>query len=888
MTTHNLQALLAPASVALIGASELRGSLGAVVMQNLVGAGFAGPIYPVNPKYAEVQGRAAWPAVRDLPAAPDLAIVCTPPATIPGIVSELAELGTRAAAVLTAGLGESECTALKTSGLRVLGPNSVGLMVPDLRLNATFAHANALRGDIAFLSQSGAMGVVILDWAKPRGIGFSTFLSLGDAVDVDFGDALDYLGCDPRTRAILLYIESVPRARKFLSAARAAARIKPVVALKAGRVAEGERAAASHTGAMAGSDEVVDYALRRAGVLRVDEIEDLFGAVEALERLPHSLGTRLAILTNGGGPGVMATDALISAGGKLAELSAATVAALDAVLPPTWSRANPIDLIGDADTRRYRESLEIVARDPGVDAVLVLYAPTAMAPSLEVAKSVIQLRRASRAPFLTCWLGGESVAEARALFAREGVATYETPEDAVKALVQLARHRSVRELLMRTPPSPPAEVRAGAERAREVVAAALAAGRTWLTGPQAMAVLEAYGVPSVSAVAAADADQAVAKAERLGFPIALKLSSPDVVHKSDIGGVELDLQSSEAVREAAHAMQQRLASLAPTARFEGFIVQRMARRPGAHELIVGAAMDPLFGPFLLFGQGGIAVELLDDRAVALPPLDLSLADELISRTRVARLLRGYRNQPPADLNAVRLLLVHVSELMAEVPEIQELDLNPVLADERGVLVLDARIAVRRAGPEDFDRLAIRPYPREHEEQVELPDGRRVILRPIRPEDEPKHLTFFRGLGPDDLRFRFFHLVREMPHAELARYTQIDYDREMAFLALELDSGAEGPELGIVRGIRHPNGSTAEFAIVVGSSARGQGLGRILLEKMIRYLHQSGVQYVVGRVLRDNVRMLALARSLGFSILGSPDGQGELEVRLQLAGPRTDV
>jgi acetyltransferase len=885
MTTHNLDALLAPSSVALIGASERPGSLGTVVMQNLVGAGFAGPIYPVNPKYAEVQGRAAWPAVRDLPAAPDLAIVCTPPAAIPSVFAELAELGTRAAAVLTAGLGESERTALRTSGLRVLGPNSVGLMVPDLRLNATFAHAQALRGDIAFLSQSGAMGVVILDWAKPRGIGFSSFLSLGDAVDVDFGDALDFMSQDPRTRAILLYIESVPRARKFLSAARAAARVKPVVALKAGRVAEGERAAASHTGAMAGSDEVVDYALRRAGVLRVDEIEDLFGAVEALERLPHTLGSRLAILTNGGGPGVMATDALIAAGGKLAELSTATVAALDAVLPPTWSRINPIDLIGDADTRRYRESIAIVARDPGVDAILVLYAPTAIAPSLEVARAIIQLRRAARAQILTCWLGGESVGEARALFAREGVATYETPEDAVKALAQLAQHRSVRELLMRTPPSPPAEVRAGAERAREVIAAALDAGRTWLTGPQAMAVLEAYGIPSVSAVAAADAEQAAAEAARIGFPVALKLSSPDVVHKSDIGGVALDLNSTEAVRQAALAMQQRLASLAPKARFEGFIVQRMARRPGAHELIVGAAMDPLFGPFLLFGQGGIAVELLDDRAVALPPLDLSLADELISRTRVARLLRGYRNQPAADLDAVRLLLVHVSELMAEVPEIQELDLNPVLADERGVLTLDARIAVRRAGPEAFDRLAIRPYPRQYEEQAQLPDGRRLILRPIRPEDEPKHLEFFHGLGPDDVRFRFFHLVREMPHAELARYTQIDYDREMAFLALELEGSAEGAELGIVRGIRHPNGLTAEFAIVVASSARGQGLGRILLEKMIRYLHQSGVQYVVGRVLQDNVRMLALARSLGFAILGSPGGQGELEVRLQLAGPR---
>jgi acetyltransferase len=880
MTTHNLNALLAPTSVALIGASQRPGSLGTVVMSNLVGGGFEGPIYPVHPSYGEVQGRAAWPSVLSLPGTPDLAIVCTPPSSIPQLVGELSEIGTRAVAVLTAGLGEAERAALRTSGLRVLGPNSVGLMVPRMRLNATFAHADALPGDIAFISQSGAMGVVILDWARPRRIGFSAFLSLGDALDVDFGDALDYAATDPGTRSILLYIESVARARKFLSAARAAARVKPVVAIKAGRVAEGERAAASHTGAMAGSDELVDYALRRAGVLRVDEIEDLFGAVETLQRLPHSLGARLAILTNGGGPGVMATDALIAAGGALAELAPSTVAALDAVLPPTWSHGNPVDLIGDADTGRYRASIEIVARDPGVDAILVLYAPTAIAPSLEVARAVVQLHRAGRTPILTCWLGGESVGSARALFASEGVASYETPEDAVKALGQLARQRSVRELLMRTPPSPPPEVHVGGVRAREIVSAALRAGRSWLTGPQAMAVLEAYGIPTVAAVAAADAEEAAAQAARIGLPVALKVSSPDVIHKSDIGGVALDLESPESVREAAHSMQQRLATLVPGAHFEGFIVQRMARRPGAQELIVGAAVDPLFGPFVLFGQGGIAVELLGDRAVALPPLDLALADELISRTRVARLLRGFRGRPPADLEAVRLLLVHVSELMAEVPEIQELDLNPVLADEHGVLALDARIAVRRAASA-ADRLAILPYPRELEERAQLPDGRRVLLRPIRPEDEPKHLEFFRGQSPEELRFRFFHPVRAMPHAELARLTQIDYDREMAFLALELEGEREGRELGVVRGFRLPDGATAEFAIAISAGAVGQGLGRILLEKMIRYLRSAGVQRVVGHVLQDNTRMLRLARSLGFEIAGPPARQGDLEVCLEL-------
>ncbi len=881
MSTHWLDALFAPRSVALVGASEREGALGTVVMRNLVGGGYRGPIVPVNPKYREVQGRTAWPDVRELPEPPDLAVVCTPPATIPPILTELARRGTRGAVVLSAGLDEEQRAAARASGLRVLGPNSVGLLVPGIGLNASFAHADALAGELAFVSQSGAMCTAVLDWARPRGIGFSAFLSLGDSIDVDFGDALDHLGADAGTRAILLYIESIREARKFMSAARAAARNKPVVAIKAGRVAEGERAAASHTGAMAGSDDVYDYALRRAGVLRVGEIDELFGAVETLQRAAPIPGGRLAIVTNGGGPGVMATDSFVAGGGTLALLTDETLAALDAVLPAGWSHGNPVDVIGDADAARYRTALGIVVRDPGVDVVLAMHAPTAMASAVDAARAVVDVRRDARCAILTCWLGEESAAEPRRLFAREGVATYETPGAAVRALLHLVHHRAARELLMRTPPSAPPEVVAGAERARAVVAAALAEGREWLTGPQATAVLEAYGVPIVRALAAADPDEAAERARELGGPVALKLSSPDVVHKSDVGGVALDLVSPDAVREAARAMAERLARLVPAARLEGFVVQEMARRPGSHELIVGAAVDPIFGPFLLFGQGGIAVELYGDRAVALPPLDLALADELVSRTRIARLLRGYRGRPPVALDALHELLVRVSQLVAEVPEIAELDVNPVLADEHGVIAVDARIAVRPAESGATERLAIRPYPRALEEEATLPDGTTLLVRPIRPDDEATHLALFEKLRPEDVRFRFFHLVREMPHGELARYTQIDYDREMAFIALEHGASGWSNELGVVRAIARPDGETAEFAIVVAPDARGRGLGRVLLEKLIAYLRSRGVRTLEGRLLRDNERMLRLAESLGFHVVRDERADAEVEIELAL-------
>ncbi|MEX1024868.1 MAG: acetate--CoA ligase family protein [Planctomycetota bacterium] len=708
MSTPALSALFHPASVALVGASERSGSLGTVVLRNLIEGGFGGRLLPVNPKYREIQGQRAWADVEELESPPDLAIVCTPPATVAGILEVLARLGTRVAIVLSTGLTNEQKARVGRSGLRVLGPNSLGLIAPAACLNASFAHTNALAGDIGFVSQSGAMCTAVLDWARGRGIGFSALVSLGDALDLDFDDFLAHLGADASTRAILLYIESLQDARAFLAAVRSAAVEKPIVAIKAGRVAEGEQAAASHTGAMAGSDDVYDYALRRSGVLRVEDFDELFGAVETLQRAGPLNGGRLAILTNGGGPGVMATDAFVAGGGTLAELSGATLAALDRVLPAHWSRGNPIDVVGDADAARYRAAFEILVRDPAVDVILIMHCPTAMVSGMEAARAVIEVvQQDVPCTLLTTWLGGESVEEPRQAFARAGIATYDTPGDAVRALLQLLRHREARDLSTHTLPPPPWVDRERAIRARKIVDAALDEGREWLTGQQAAAVLEAYGVPVVGTRSADDPDAAAALVGELTPPVALKISSPDVVHKSDVGGVVLDLESADAVRAAARAMLERLEELVPGARVEGFIVQEMARRPDARELIIGSAVDPIFGPFVLFGQGGTAVELLDDRAVALPPLDRVLAEELVSRTRIAKLLRAYRDRPAIDAEALHELIVRIAELVVDVPTIVELDINPVLADQNGVLALDSRFLVRRAAGNPRQRLALR-------------------------------------------------------------------------------------------------------------------------------------------------------------------------------------
>ncbi|HVS14388.1 MAG TPA: bifunctional acetate--CoA ligase family protein/GNAT family N-acetyltransferase [Thermoanaerobaculia bacterium] len=892
MSILHLDRLLLPSSIAVIGASRRPGTVGRVVMHNLLGGGFEGAILPVHPEYDSVAGVLAYPRVADLPTAPDLGLVCTPAATVPGLIDELGRAGCRAAIVLSAGLGREESgsgattqamlDAARPYGLRVLGPNCLGLLAPHHGLNASFAHLPARPGRLAFLSQSGGLCTAVLDWAAARGIGFSCFASLGDSADVDFADLIDWLITRDETRAVLLYIESIRNARKFLSASRAAARVLPIVAVKAGRRAAGARAAASHTGALAGDDLAYDAALRRAGILRVDTTDELFDAVETVARFPRQPGSRLAVISNSGGPAVLATDRLERQGGALAELADSTLAALDQVLPATWSRCNPVDLVGDANGERYRAAIEAVAADPGIDAILVMHAPTATVSSVEAAAAVVAARESARPPILTAWLGGDTTGEPRRRFHDAGVPTYETPEDAVDAFIHLVHYHRVQESLRQAPAATPVTSReaeeAALDRARALVERALADGRSLLSEPESKELLAAFGIPVLETKVAADAEEAVALAAAVGAPVAIKVHSAQVSHKTEVGGVELGLDTPADVRAACGRIAERLARLRPDARLDGFLVQPMVSRRRAHELLVGAACDDVFGPVVLFGQGGTAAELIADRALALPPLNRVLARDLISQPQVTRLLRGYRDRPPADLDALEQVLVQISEVMIELPEVQELDINPLLADDKGVLAVDARVRVAPASGSGESRLAIRPYPRQLEETITLADGETALLRPIRPEDEEAHARLFAHLDPESVYFRFFSFVRQMPHDRLARYTQIDYDREMAFIATREIDGVP-TTLGAVRAIFGSDRSSAEFAIVVASEHQGHGLGRQLLEKVIRYCREQGTAWLTGQVLWNNRRMRALAKQLGFE---SRRAEGNVvEVRLAL-------
>ena len=894
MSVRNLDSLFRPSSVAVIGASDRVRSVGSAVMRNLSDSGFEGPVWPVNIRRARVAGKPAFRTVSDLPSAPALAVVCTPPETVPGVIAELGRCGTRAAVVLTGGLngtktadGRTLTAAMLEAArpwlLRILGPNCVGLLVPGIRLNASFAHVQALPGSIAFVSQSGALATAMLDWAAARGVGFSHFISLGDGADVDFGDVLDYLGSDPVTRAILLYIESITAARKFMSAARAAARNKPVIAVKAGRVLEGARAAASHTGALAGRDDVYQAALARAGIVRVDDTLDLFDAAETLARTRPLSGNRLTILTNGGGPGVMATDALIAGGGTLANLPEATLQELDRVLPPAWSHGNPVDIIGDAPVERYVAALHALLDNPESDAILFIHAPTAIVPSAEIANSCAALIKESRRNVFACWMGGDSVKEADALFARAGVPTYVTPEHAVRAFLELDRYRRTQELLMQVPPSIAEDFMPDRSSARAVVEDALAHGRSMLTEAEAKHVLSAYGIPVVATRLAADPDEAALAATEIGFPVAVKIVSPQISHKSDVGGVALSLKSADEVRAAARAMKERCMQLRPDAGVTGFAVQQMIDAARSHELIAGITTDPIFGPVILFGHGGTAVEVINDKAVALLPLNLRLAEELVSRTRVSRLLQGYRDRPAADKAALYLALVKLSQLVIDLPEIAELDVNPLLAGASGVVALDARARIVKAVVPGADRLVIRPYPRELEEELVL-DGETIMLRPIRPEDEPRHRGFLARVAPQDIQRRFFCMKGEFAHSELARFTQIDYDREMAFIATARLKSGEWETLGVARAIADPDNINAEFAVLVRTDWQGRGLGKALLSKLLHYCQGRGTQNLIGEVLAGNRRMLKLCASLGFETTCAPGDLGIVSVTAVLNQP----
>jgi len=894
MSVRNLNSFFAPKSVALIGASRTPSAVGGVVAHNLVDGGFPGEIMFVNPHAGELLGRQVFETVAALPHAPELAIIATPPAPIPDLIAELGASGTKAVVVLTAGfaeMGEAGRAAqqrmlelAQPNVLRIVGPNCIGVLSPANKLNASFAHRMPVAGKTAFVTQSGAMMTAVIDWAVAREIGFSHLVSMGGMCDVDFGDMLDFLAADNATTAVLLYVESITYARKFMSAARRCARLKPVIVVKAGRHEEGARAARSHTGALAGSDAVYDAAFRRAGLLRVLTIDSLFDALEAVASGPRMLGDRVAIVTNGGGAGVLATDHLIDEGGKLAALSASTMETLNAALPASWSHANPVDIIGDAGPERYRAALEALLADDNADAVLVLNCPVAVANPTAAADAAIAVVAAAREagntkPVFASWLGDAAAAEGRKHLDAAGLPVYATPERAVTAMMQLVRRRQAQELLMQIPRAVQVSGERDVKPAREAVDAALATGRQWLTAVEANTVLQAYGIPTVEIRVAKTPEEAHRTAVALGFPVALKILSSEVIHKSDVGAVMLNLKDGPSVARAAATMQLRVGKIQPDAQIDGFMVQPMATRPGAHELIVGISEDKLFGPVILFGQGGTSVEVVNDRALGLPPLNALLARDLIDRTRVARLLKGYRNRPPSNMDAIVKVILALQDIAIDLPEVKELDINPLWADDQGVLALDARIRVAKEDRPGTERFAIKPYPAELSHDIVDRNGKHYLLRPIRPEDAPGIQAAIASSDPEDVRMRFFSGLRQLPDALAKRLTQIDYDREMAFTVVEtVDNRETG--VGVVRLALDPDRARGEYAVMVRSDRIGTGLGLRMMEEIIAYARSIGLKQVFGDVLAENTRMLDMCAKLGFNRTGSPE-PGVVEVTLNL-------
>ena len=898
MSTYRLEKLFSPQSVAVVGASPRNTSPGHAVLRNLQKAGFKGPIHLVNPHYAEIGGIRAAKSLRDLSDVPDLVVIAAPPNSVPSIVAMAGEQAAAAAIIITAGLGHGpssladDCEkAARAHGLRLVGPNCLGILAPAAMLNASFAASMPRKGDLALISQSGAIATGLVEWAAKHAVGFSAVVSLGDSIDVDFADLLDFFALDRTTRAILLYVELIKDARKFMSAARAAARVKPVVVVKSGRHKQGAKAAQTHTGALAGSDAVYDAAFRRAGLLRVTDLEELFTAAETLGRLRSFPGKRLVILTNGGGVGVLAVDKLMDFGGTLAGLSSETMQRLDATLPAIWSKANPVDIAGDAGAERYTTAFEALLVDPANDAILVMNVPTALASATEAAQAVVAATQENRKrlfqpkPIFAAWIG-EDVTAATA-FEAAGIPFYTNETDAVRGFMHLVHYREAIDGLMEVPPSLPADFTPDVTTARRIVKEAVSEDRTWLNPIEVCGLMAAYSIPITPALFARDADEAVAVAApwlAQGQTVVAKILSPDIVHKSEVGGVRLNLTDQDAVHDAVTEILERARTLQPQARIAGVTVHPMILRPKARELIAGIADDPTFGPVVVFGCGGTAVEVINDKALALPPLDLKLAHELVSRTRISHLLKAYRDVPPADEEAIALVLVKLAQLAADVPEIRELDLNPLLADQNGVIAVDARVSVAPVepasrGPSEHPRFAIRPYPKEWERHVTLKDGTNVFVRPLRPDDELLYGPFFQRVTDQDLRLRFFAPVKDFGHAFVARFTQIDYARAMAFVALEQSSGEM---LGVVRLHSNANYEVAEYAVLVRSDLKGRGLGWLLMQQIIDYARAEHLQTIEGQVLRENATMLSMCSKLGFKITPDPNDADLHLVRLSVA------
>ena len=879
MSRHYLTELFSPQSVAVFGASDRVDSVGQIVFHNMLESGFQGALYAINSRVAEVQGRKAYASIADIEEKIELVVIATPPQTVPGIIEECGKRGVKAAVIITAGFGEigAEGKELerrllenaKHYGIRLIGPNCLGIMRPGIGLNATFNKGGANAGNLALVSQSGALCTAILDWAQVNDVGFSSVVSMGSSADVDFGEILDYLVSDPQTENILLYIEGIRESRRFMSSLRAAARIKPVILIKVGRHEAGSKAAMSHTASLVGSDDAFDAAVRRAGVVRVHSVTQLFSAAKALSCGFHPSGNRLAIVTNGGGPGVMATDRASDLGLVMAELSEATIARLNQVLPPNWSHGNPVDIIGDAQADRYQHAVAACLEDPNVDGVLTILTPQAMTKPLEAAEVVIALANQYSKPLLTCWMGEAQVSESRKLFAASKKPNFRTPEPAVEVFSYLSDYYENQKLLMQMPEPLSSRLEPDVEGARMVIEGALQDKRKVLSEMESKAVLSAFHIPVAQTMVARSPNEALLIAQQLGFPVAMKVNSRDITHKSDAGGVKLNLGNAQAVRAAYHEITENIRRNRPGAHMDGISIQPMIVKPNGRELMVGVICDPVFGPVITFGAGGTMVEVMGDASVTLPPLNSFLARDLISQTNVSKLLGAFRHMPPADMEALESVLLRVSEMVCELPMLTEMDINPLILDENGALAADARVVVefRQPSADRYSHMAIYPYPTHLVNHWQLADGMDITIRPIRPEDAEMVQAFVRNLSEESRFFRFMNSVQELSHAMLVRFTQIDYSREMALIAVTDVQGKE-VELGVARFAFNPDGESCEFALVIADSMHGKGLGQRLMTTLMDAARTKGLKVIEGEVHKNNSDMLHLVERLGFDVSSS--------------------
>lgn len=879
MGQHYLRMLFSPKSVAVIGASDRPNAVGEVVFRNMLESGYKGSLYAVNPAHEEVQGQRAYASIEGIKTPVELVVICTEAETVPDLIEACGKHGVRAAVVLSAGFTEASgrgaaleramLANARNYGVRIIGPNCLGIIRTAIGLNATFFKGSIKSGNLALVSQSGALCTAILDWAPTNDVGFSSVVSMGAASDVDFGEILDYLASDAQTGSILIYVEGVRKARGFMSALRAAARSKPVFVIKVGRHEAGSRAVMSHTGALVGSDDVFDAALRRAGVVRVESIGGLFSAAKSLASPHRYSGNRLAIITNGGGPGVMAIDRAVDLGVSVASLSPETVEKLNQVLPPVWSHNNPVDIIGDATPQRYRDAVGICMGDSGVDAVLVILTPQAMTQPVEVAQLLVQDAGTFSKPLFTSWMGAAQTMDGRAQFAQAGIPSFATPEAAIEAYSYItAYYRN--QLLLAEVPAPLSHRDApDIAGARMVIESVLAERRKVLSEMESKALLSAFHIPVAKTVVARSPSEALLLAEQFGFPVAMKINSPDITHKSDAGGVKLNLMNAAAVRAAYNEMIEEVKRNRPDARVDGIALQPMVVKPNGRELMVGVISDPIFGPVISFGAGGTTVEVLKDRSIALPPLNGFLVRELISGTRVAKLLGSFRHMPPVQMEALESLLLRVSEMVCELPWLREIDINPLIVDEHGLLAVDARVVVDYA-PVSADRyahMAIHPYPAHLVTHWQLPDGTDVTIRPMRPEDAAIEQEFVRRLSEETKYFRFMHAVQELSEDMLVRFTQLDYDRELALIAVTEEKGRE-VEIGVCRYAINPDGESCEFALVVSDQWQHKAVGHRLMGSLIDAARSKGLKTMEGEVLASNYEMLKLVATLDFAIATS--------------------